>query len=228
MTVTEAAPPQAPTPEPERSSIGSFVVIALAAIVVAIVAIIGAVAVAAVISDDGGGGDAIPTTQLNVTLTEFALEGDLTAPAGNVVLNISNEGSIDHNVAVRELGLASNMLPGGGSTVLDLGNLSPGTYTLFCEVAGHEAAGMKADLVITEGAAGGEAAAPVEPEPPMDAAAMDQRMIDSMLAFPADSEGRGNQPLEFELLPDGTKQFELTAAVTPWEVSPGIRISSCT
>lgn len=221
MTVTEAAPPQAPTPEPERSSIGSFVVIALAAIVVAIVAIIGAVAVAAVISDDGGGGESTPTTQLNVTLTEFALEGNLTAPAGNVVLNISNEGSIDHNVAVRELGVASKMLPGGGSTVLDLGNLSPGTYTLFCEVAGHEAAGMKADLVITEGAAGGEAAAPVEPAPPMDAAAMDQRMIDSMLAFPAASEGRGNQPLEFELLPDGTKQFELTASVIKWEKSPG-------
>ena len=46
-------------------------------------------------------------------------------------------------------------------------------------------------------------------------------MVESMLAFPAETEGVGNQPLELRVLPDGTKQFELTAAVTPWEVSPG-------
>lgn len=224
MTVTEAAPESAPAPPPSDGSggsLGNLVVIALAAVVVVIVAIIGAVAVAAVISDDGGSvAEQVPTTQLNVTLTEFALEGDLTAPAGHVVLNISNEGSLDHDVVVRESGAKSQLLSAGGSTVLDLGELAPGTYTLFCDVAGHEAAGMVADLVITESAAGGEAAA-FEPEPPMDAAAMDQRMIDSMLAFPADTEGRGNQMLDFELLPDGTKLFELTAAVVPWEISPG-------
>ena len=224
MTVTEATQPPAP-PESKESPAGNFVVVALAAIVVAIVAIIGAVAIAAVLSDDGAaaGPASTSTSQLNITLTEFALEGDLTAPAGHVILNISNEGAIDHNAAVRELGLASEMLPGGGSATLDLGTLEPGTYTLFCEVAGHESSGMVTDLVITEG--GGEAApAPADDphdEMSMDAAAMDQVMIDSMLAFPADTEGRGNQPLDFVLLPDGTKQFELTASVVPWERAPG-------
>ena len=56
---------------------------------------------------------------------------------------------------------------------------------------------------------------------PVDGDAMDQVMIESMLEFPAETEGRGNQPLAFELLPDGTKQFELTAAVQPWERAPG-------
>jgi len=46
-------------------------------------------------------------------------------------------------------------------------------------------------------------------------------MVDSMLAYPAETEGVGNQLLDYTTLPDGTKQFELTAAVTPWEVSPG-------
>ena len=231
MTVTETAPtpsPESPSPDSKGSPIGNLVVIALAAIVIAIVAIIGAVAVAAVISDDGGtagdaAGGAASTTELNITLTEFAVEGDLTAPAGHVILNVSNEGAVEHNAAVREIGVASEMLPGGGSTTLDLGVLEPGTYTLFCEVAGHEAAGMVADLVITEG--GDTAAAPPAEssghDAPIDAAAMDKIMIDSMLAFPADTEGRGNQPLDFELLPDGTKQFELTAAVVPWERAPG-------
>lgn len=221
MTVTETTPQSPAAPESKESPGGSFVVIALAAIVIAIVVIIGAVAIAAVVSDDGTAAGGVSTTQLDVTLTEFALEGNLTAPAGHVVLNIANEGAIEHNAAVRELGLASTTLPGGGSTTLDLGVLEPGTYTLFCEIAGHESSGMVADLVITE--SGGEAAAPGEPEEemPMDAAAMDQVMIDSMLAFPADTEGRGNQPLDFVLLPDGTKQFELTAAVIPWERAPG-------
>ena len=50
---------------------------------------------------------------------------------------------------------------------------------------------------------------------------MDQLMVDSMAAFPAETEGVGNQLLDFRVMPDGTKQFELTAAVTPWEVAPG-------
>jgi FtsP/CotA-like multicopper oxidase with cupredoxin domain len=50
---------------------------------------------------------------------------------------------------------------------------------------------------------------------------MDQTMVDSIMAFPVETEGRGNQPLEPQVLADGTKEFHLTAAVTPWEVSPG-------
>ncbi len=221
MSIVDAPPPPSTSSESPGSPSGNFVVIALSTIVIVIVAIIGAVAIAAVVSDDGAAGGAPATSRLNVTLTEFALDGDLSAPAGHVILNISNEGAIDHNAAVRELGLSSATLPGGGSTTLDLGVLEPGTYTLFCEVVGHETAGMVADLVITE--SGSAAAAPEEGEHDMsmDAAAMDQRMIDSMLAFPADTEGRGNQPLDFVLLPDGTKQFELTAAVIPWERAPG-------
>jgi FtsP/CotA-like multicopper oxidase with cupredoxin domain len=100
---------------------------------------------------------------------------------------------------------------------------------------------MAAELVVT---AGGEANGAVEADAPEavadDAAAtdmagmdhsqmtdaematmMDQLMVDSMLAFPAETEGVGNQLLDYEVMPDGTKQFELTAAITPWEVAPG-------
>ena len=55
----------------------------------------------------------------------------------------------------------------------------------------------------------------------MTAEEMDQMMVDSMLAYPAETDGVGNQLLDYTTLPDGTKQFELTAAITPWEVSPG-------
>jgi FtsP/CotA-like multicopper oxidase with cupredoxin domain len=55
----------------------------------------------------------------------------------------------------------------------------------------------------------------------MTPAQMDQAMIESMLAFPTETEGTGNPILEPEILPDGTKKFTLVAEVTPWEVSPG-------
>jgi manganese oxidase len=93
---------------------------------------------------------------------------------------------------------------------------------------------MSADLVITDAASGTvEDAGGAEDMAAMDhsqmtdeemadtAAQMDQLMLDSMRAFPAETEGTGNEVLEYETMPDGTKQFELTAAVTPWEVSPG-------
>ncbi|NNE10990.1 MAG: multicopper oxidase domain-containing protein [Ilumatobacter sp.] len=229
MTITDA-PPAGPSDSPPSGSagdspLGNLAVIAISAIVVSIVAILGAIAVTALIAGGGSSEDAVTTSQLNVTLSEFAIDGELTAPAGQVVLNISNEGSLDHNVVVRGSNLRSQMLAAGGSTVLDLGELAPGTYELFCEVAGHEASGMVHDLVITEGgSAADDAAAPTAGDgghEGMDAEAMDLRMVESMLAFPAETEGSGNQLLEFEVDADGTKIFELTAAVTQWERSPG-------
>ncbi len=233
MTATDIAPEtEHDQGEPAANSstpLGSFVFIAAAAIIVATIVVIGGVAVTAMITSGSDTVEAVPTTQLNATLTEFAIEGDFTAPAGNVVLNISNEGAIEHNVFVRGTSLQSQTLSAGGSTVLDLGVLEPGEYTLYCDIAGHESSGMIATLTITEGAAGDGAAAAADDgmegmdhgDGPMDAEMLDRVMIESMLAFPADTEGRGNQPLEFELLPDGTKQFELTASVQPWERAPG-------
>ena len=54
-----------------------------------------------------------------------------------------------------------------------------------------------------------------------DGAAMDQAMVESVMAFPAATAGRGNLPLEPTVLADGTRHFELTASVVDWEVAPG-------
>ncbi|MEO6651331.1 MAG: multicopper oxidase domain-containing protein [Ilumatobacteraceae bacterium] len=237
MTATEIAPEIEPDRVPPRAEtstpFASAVFVAVAAIIVATIAVIGAVAVTALATRGSDPVEALATTQLNATLTEFAIDGDFTAPAGNVVLNISNEGSLEHNVFVRGTSTQSQLLSAGGSSVLDLGVLEPGAYTLYCNVAGHESSGMSTELTITEssvdGAAAGTAAGEGATDPagmehsdtPMDGDAMDMIMVESMLAFPAETEGRGNQPLDFELLPDGTKQFELTASVQPWERAPG-------
>jgi FtsP/CotA-like multicopper oxidase with cupredoxin domain len=61
-----------------------------------------------------------------------------------------------------------------------------------------------------------------------DYAAMDAAMMDSILEFPAETEGMGNQLLEPAILADGTKQFEITAAITPWEIEPGVVVDAWT
>jgi FtsP/CotA-like multicopper oxidase with cupredoxin domain len=57
---------------------------------------------------------------------------------------------------------------------------------------------------------------------------MDDAMQGSIASYPADTEGAGNQPLEPKVLGDGTKEFEITAAITPWEVAPGETVDAWT
>ena len=158
-----------------------------------------------------GGGD---SGVLEADLSEFAIELSADSVEVDGTVAVHNAGSALHNLAIRETELASPDLAAGESARLDLAGLEAGTYELFCEVAGHAEAGMTAELTVGDStnARGGEKAVHAD---------HDQTMVDSILAFPADTKGRGNQPLQPTLLGDGTKRFELTASVVDWEVSPG-------
>lgn len=139
-------------------------------------------------------------------------------------IQIMNMGGTAHNLAVKDTQLASPMVDAGGTGSLSLAGLSAGTYTLYCQVPGHEQLGMKATLKIVNSAGaagtaagtGGTAAAA-----PMTADGMDALMAKSIAAFPAKTEGVGAQLLAPTVLADGTKVFDLTAKVVKWEVEPG-------
>jgi len=49
-------------------------------------------------------------------------------------------------VTVEDTSTATKLLASGATETLDPGTLSEGTYTLFCSLPGHEAAGMRATL----------------------------------------------------------------------------------
>lgn len=158
-----------------------------------------------------------------IELSDFAITGDLEIPAGAVEIELVNTGSMVHNLAF-EKGATSIDLNAGQSTTFHVGQLEPGTYTIYCAISGHREAGMEARLVVDgegrgvlaslDGDEGGHGE--------MSPAEMDQMMIDSMLAFPAETEGIGNQPLApTEVRSDGVKVFDLTASIIDWEVSPG-------
>jgi FtsP/CotA-like multicopper oxidase with cupredoxin domain len=122
------------------------------------------------------------------------------------------------------------MIDPGSSAPLDLSSLAPGDYTVSCLVAGHAAAGMTAKLHLTagSGSASGTSAGATPTTMAMTQAQMDAAMKASMAAFPAATAGLGAQPLAPTVLADGTKQFELTAAYTDWEVSPGKTVKAMT
>jgi FtsP/CotA-like multicopper oxidase with cupredoxin domain len=191
-----------------------LIILALFALVTAVLAVVAAVRAPASNPSTDAVTDA-PVTP-NIELSEFSIDGDLDIPAGEVLIDLANTGSVTHNLAI-EGGPQSPDVNGGESTVFDVGNLEAGTYTIFCAIAGHREAGMEAQLVV--GAPDGSMD---HGEDTMTPAQMDQMMIDSMLAFPAETEGIGNQPLDpVEVRSDGTKVFELTASLIDWEVSPG-------
>lgn len=188
------------------------------------------------VKDDGGtagASTAAEMTHVAVNLREFAIDMPAEIPTG-VMLDVSNGGSAVHNLAVKDTNLATPDLNAGETAMLDISSLPPGDYTVVCTIAGHEAAGMVLDITISEsatvptgtgtdeaaagGAHSGHGAEMTEEE----ADRLNELMMASMMDFPAETEGVGNQKLEpVSIDDDGTKVFELEASIIDWEVEPG-------
>jgi plastocyanin len=74
----------------------------------------------------------------------------MQAEAGTVTIAMKNPSPLPHNVAIKGNGVdvkGKVVLEGGTSTVS--ADLEPGTYTFYCSVPGHEAAGMKGTLTVS-------------------------------------------------------------------------------
>ncbi len=171
-------------------------------------------------------GEAAPSVE--VELTEFAITpAELTvAPGGS--LAVTNAGAVEHNLMVKETSVGTADLAGGASENLDLSSLDPGSYDIWCDIPGHESAGMAGTLTIGDGAAA-PAAADADDMPGVahgdttggDWQAMYDAMQASVEAFPAATEGTGGQLMEPIVHDDGTKEFVFTLDEMQWEVEPG-------
>ena len=196
-----------------------------------VVLIASIVAVGLALRKSDGSGSTAGGGTISATLSEFEVSLSAAEIGAGGQIAVTNAGSMVHNVGIEGTDLVTPDIPAGGTATLDLSSLEPGTYTVYCEIPGHASSGMTTTLVITEpgatAAAGDEAAAmghSADEHAAMsdeEAAAMDQAMMESVLAFPAETEGRGNEVLEPTVLSDGTKHFELTASLVDWEVAPG-------
>lgn len=76
--------------------------------------------------------------------------GDLTTEAGEVEINFDNPSSVPHDVRI-ESDAGEDV---GGTEVITESSetatveLDPGTYTYYCSVGGHRAAGMEGTLTV--------------------------------------------------------------------------------
>ena len=186
----------------------------------------GSAAVPTAATSDGSGAPAASAdTSFDISLKEFEIDpAEITAPAGAALtFNISNAGQAPHDYTI-DAGPQSEEVPAGGSTTLEVPSLEAGEYRVFCSLPGHAEAGMEGTLTVTDG---GGAAAPAEQASDhgddhvsMTPEQMVAGHVDGIKAFPAKTEGMGNQPLEPTMDGD-VKVFELTADEISWEVSPG-------
>lgn len=165
---------------------------------------------------DGGDGASSEPQTIAVKLVDLAIQPEtIRAEAGRpIALAVSNQGAVQHNLAVDGHG-RTPMLDAGSSAALDLGSLEAGTYALRCEVAGHAEAGMTGTLEVGAVPASDHAATTR-----MDPKQMDAEYLAGVAAFPAKTRGQGGRRMTPDVV-GGVKVFELTADELEWEVSPG-------
>jgi plastocyanin len=186
-------------------------------------------------SEDAKNVAAVGGSATKVTLSEFKIEPAMVMVAEGDSVSVTNAGTVEHNLAVKGTDIKTAMLKPGESASLDVGGLKPGDYTLFCEVAGHEGAGMKASLMVGSsagGAASGDSAreAALTAADPANNVMMKKQITDyvAQLDDGPNTKGVGNQLLAPTVLPDGTKQFDLTAKIVDWETEPGTTVRAWT
>lgn len=98
-------------------------------------------------TEDTGGGGGGTTIELAAD-PGGALAFDqteLTAPAGEVTIHLTNDAQIPHNVEVEGAGVSETVT--GADTSLDV-TLEPGEYVFFCAVPGHREGGMEGTLTV--------------------------------------------------------------------------------
>ena len=168
-----------------------------------------------------------------VAETEFSLDAKAVSAETGGNITVSNVGKIPHNLVIKGTSAKTKDLNPGDTTLLSLKGLKDGTYEMYCAIPGHAGSGMVGTVTIGKGGmAGGmgnnEAAQRASND------ADDKAQLQPVLKYVGqltdgpNTKGIGNVPLEPTLLPDGTKEFKLTAKIVDWEIEPGKTIRAWT
>ena len=106
-----------------------------------------------------GGSDSGTTDGASATPADVVARGNdalkwdqksYSAAAGSVTIQLVNDGALPHTLLIEKVGAFKKLsVTGKGQTATGTATLEPGTYTIFCDVAGHRSAGMEAQLVIS-------------------------------------------------------------------------------
>ena len=171
------------------------------------------------------------STGTQVTLKEFSIDPSTSAVDDGGSLTVKNDGTVAHNLAIKGTDLKTADISPGQSASLDVSALKAGMYTAYCQIPGHEAAGMTAMLHVgLGGATAAASSAETKAQNDQQDAIMKQPVdaYKKQLTDGPNTAGVGAQVMAPKVLPDGTKEFDLTAAITDWEVSPGNTVKAWT
>ena len=115
------------------------------------------------------GGTGGPTTNIDVTMTDFMFQpAKFTVPAGQeITVSTRNTGAVVHNFVIMKLGTTAGPtfedddlpnvywkveMPIGGSTTTSFtAPTEPGEYEVVCSTEGHIASGMVGTLIVVAG-----------------------------------------------------------------------------
>lgn len=89
------------------------------------------------------------TATLRVEADEFSFSpNDLRAAAGTVAIEFVNMGALEHTLVIDGADGIKLSVQSAGDVDRGSLRLEPGTYTVYCDVAGHRASGMEAPLTV--------------------------------------------------------------------------------
>jgi plastocyanin len=96
----------------------------------------------------GGGGETLAFSAPEDGSLKFD-QADATTKAGTVTVTFDNPSSVPHAVEIEGNGVeeVTETVTASEAPPLEV-ELEPGTYTFYCPVGGHEAAGMKGTLTV--------------------------------------------------------------------------------
>ncbi len=89
---------------------------------------------------------------IQVTTQNIRFKPDkLTVKAGQAVtVNVTNKDSVPHTFEIEGVEGVGVGVPPGGEGIVEFTIEQPGTYTIFCSVGNHRAAGMVGQLIVEE------------------------------------------------------------------------------
>lgn len=101
-------------------------------------------------STSGGGGGGGSTVKISADPSgalKFE-QTDVSATAGSITIDFTNMSSLPHDVKIEGNGASGGTDEITDSSTTATVDLEPGTYTFFCSVDGHRAAGMEGTLTV--------------------------------------------------------------------------------
>jgi plastocyanin len=119
--------------------------LALVALILTVVAACSSEAPAT--SDSAPPADAV---LIEVSAVEFAFSlSDTPTTAGTYTFELTNDGSMSHDLVIEGVNGAATDIVGPGATDSFTVTLEPGEYTMYCSVGNHRAQGMEVTFTVT-------------------------------------------------------------------------------